>query len=116
MIGPLTVHGVLVIGQQLRQGPEGILLVQEHEQQSSHLTHALTVAHFLGSEVRGKGWLLTCDLLCVHADALTTKLHITQEAGQSHRVVDRVGRQDLEQGLLPGETRGEERERGRVIS
>lgn len=51
----LTVHGVFLIGQQLRQGPEGVLLVHVHEQQGGDLTHPLTVAHLLdtaGQETR----------------------------------------------------------------
>lgn len=42
-----TVHGVLGVGEELRQRPEGIFLVQVHEQDGGDLTHALAVAHLL---------------------------------------------------------------------
>lgn len=44
----LTVHGVLAVGEELRQSPEGVLLVQVHEQDGRDLTHPLAVAHLLG--------------------------------------------------------------------
>lgn len=40
-------HGVPLIGQQLRQRPEGVLLVHEHKQQGGDLTHPLAVTHLL---------------------------------------------------------------------
>lgn len=43
----LTVHGVPIVGQQLRQRPEGVFLVHVHQQQGGDLTHALAVAHLL---------------------------------------------------------------------
>lgn len=42
-----TVHGVLAVGEELRQRPEGILLVQVHEQDGGDLTHPLAIAHLL---------------------------------------------------------------------
>lgn len=39
------VHGMLVVGKELGQSPEGILLIQVHEQDGSDLTHPLAVAH-----------------------------------------------------------------------
>lgn len=43
----LTVHALFLIGQQLWQGPEGVLLIHEHQEQRSDLTHALTVTDLL---------------------------------------------------------------------
>lgn len=42
-----TMHGVLLPGQQLDQGPEGVLLVHVDEQQGGDLTHTLAVSDFL---------------------------------------------------------------------
>lgn len=42
-----TVHGVLAVGKELRQRPEGIFLVQVHEQDGGDLTHPLAIAHLL---------------------------------------------------------------------
>lgn len=42
-----TVHGVLAVGEELRQRPEGIFLVQVHEQDGGDLTHPLAIAHLL---------------------------------------------------------------------
>ena len=46
-VPPLTVHGVLGVGEELGQRPEGVFLVEVHEQDGRDLTHALAVAHFL---------------------------------------------------------------------
>lgn len=43
----VTVHGVLLSGQEFDQSPEGVLFVHVDEQQSGDLTHALAVAHLL---------------------------------------------------------------------
>lgn len=48
----LTMHGMLAVGEELRQSPEGILLIQVHEQDGSDLTHTLAVTHLLGEERR----------------------------------------------------------------
>lgn len=48
----LTVHGMLVVGKELGQSPEGIFLIQVHEQDGSDLTHPLAVAHLLGERRR----------------------------------------------------------------
>lgn len=42
-----TMHGVLAVGEELRQRPEGIFLVQVHKQDGGDLTHPLAVAHLL---------------------------------------------------------------------
>lgn len=42
-----TVHCVLAVGEELRQCPEGIFLVQVHEQDGGDLTHPLAIAHLL---------------------------------------------------------------------
>lgn len=42
-------HGVVVVCEELGQGPEGVLLVQVHEQDGGDLTHPLAVAHLLGT-------------------------------------------------------------------
>lgn len=39
---------MFAVGEELRQSPEGILLIQVHEQDGSDLTHPLAVAHLLG--------------------------------------------------------------------
>lgn len=41
-------HGVLAVGEELGQSPEGVFFVQVHEQNSGDLTHPLAVAHLLG--------------------------------------------------------------------
>lgn len=51
----LTVHGVSLIGQQLRQGPEGVFLIHEHQQQGGDLTHPLAVTHFLQATAENQG-------------------------------------------------------------
>lgn len=38
---------MFLIGQELRQGPKGVLFVHEHEQQGGDLTHPLAVTHLL---------------------------------------------------------------------
>lgn len=45
--GVFTVHGVLAVGEELRQRPEGVLLIQVHEQDGGNLTHPLAIAHLL---------------------------------------------------------------------
>lgn len=45
-------HGMLAVGEELGKGPEGILLIQVHEQDGSDLTHPLAVAHLLGEHGR----------------------------------------------------------------
>lgn len=40
-------HGVLAVGEELRQRPEGVFLVQVHEQDGGDLTHPLAIAHLL---------------------------------------------------------------------
>lgn len=40
-------HCMFLVGEKLRQGPECILLVHVHQQNSCDLTHALAVAHLL---------------------------------------------------------------------
>ena len=52
----LTVHGMLAVGEELGQSPEGIFLVHEHEQDGSDLTHPLAVAHLLREHRRGDGF------------------------------------------------------------
>lgn len=54
----LTVHGVLAVGEELGQSPEGIFLIQVHEQNGSDLTHPLAVAHLLrgGDRLELTGW------------------------------------------------------------
>lgn len=52
----LTVHGMLAVGEELGQSPEGIFLVQVHEQDGSDLTHPLAVAHLLGEHMRRDGF------------------------------------------------------------
>lgn len=42
-----TVHGVLAVGEELRQRPEGVFLIQVHQQDGSNLTHPLAIAHLL---------------------------------------------------------------------
>ena len=49
----LTVHGVFLIGEQLGQGPECILLVHVHQQDGGDLAHPLAVTHFLWREGPG---------------------------------------------------------------
>lgn len=51
----LTVHGMLAIGEELGQSPEGIFLIQVHEQDGSDLTHPLAVAHFLQATAQNEG-------------------------------------------------------------
>ena len=63
---------MFVIGQELGQGPEGILLIQEHQQDGSHLAHPLAVTHLLG---RGKGGVVNSEgsftmLLTLHCTDL----------------------------------------------
>lgn len=48
----LTVHCMLGIGEELGQSPEGIFLIQVHEQDGSDLTHPLAVAHLLKRQVQ----------------------------------------------------------------
>lgn len=42
-----TMHGVLAVGEELRQRPEGVFLIQVHQQDGGNLTHPLAVAHLL---------------------------------------------------------------------
>lgn len=55
----LTVHSVPFVGQQLRQGPEGVFLIHVHQQQGSDLTHALAVAHLLQATENTQTKILT---------------------------------------------------------
>lgn len=43
----LTMHGVLGAWEELDQGPEGVLLIHVHQEQSCDLTHPLTVPDLL---------------------------------------------------------------------
>lgn len=47
-------HGMLGDGEKLGQSPEGIFLIQVHEQDGSDLTHPLAVAHLLVGSSKGR--------------------------------------------------------------
>lgn len=85
----LTVHGVLVSRQQFDQSPEGVLLVHVDEQQGRDLTHPLTVAHLLQ---RQPGL------------SATTQTPGREQGRRTHRVVDGVGCEDVEERLLSAGT------------
>lgn len=79
-------HGVLLARQQLDQSPEGVFFVHVDEQQGRDLAHPLTVAHLLQRQP--------------HSALGSTPSHPRWRAA-THRVVDGVGRQDVEERLLP---------------